>query len=411
MANNQPRPESFLEDYVTANNQSYYATNGSVYPATAPLNETEQQALYAQLASGAESGWDYSARWLARPNDSASGTYFPLRSLNINNLLPVDLNSILYWNEATIGGFLEFTGNSTAARQWGKAASQRSEAMHELMWNETLFSYFDYNLTSKAQDIFVPRDNTSSIADTSNAPEGYQVLFNVAQLYPFWTGAAPAQLKNNPLAVKQAYSHVEAYLDNYLGGIPATNLQTGQQWDTPNVWPPLQHILIQGLLNTPATFGPQDTDYEDLQKLALRLAQRYLDSSFCTWYATGGSTSETPQLAGFTSSDNGTMFEKYTYNSTNGAGSGGEYTVVEGFGWTNGVLIWAADTFSSKLVRPDCGNITAAQITPGKRKRDAFLARERRDEVADITGRRARPPSAVQLDPYDATFIKKFGRG
>lgn len=402
--NNQPRPESYLEDYISANNQSYYAANGSVYPETQPLNSSQKAALYAQLASGAESGWDYGTRWLARPNDSATDTYFPLRSLNINNLLPVDLNSILYWNEITIGGFLNTTGNATGAAKWVGAATNRSEAMFALMWNETLFSYFDYNMSSNAQNIYVPKDNTTTVSAEETAPPGYQVLFDVAQLYPFWTGAAPAQLKNDPLAVKLAFARVEAYLDTTSGGIPATNLETGQQWDQPNVWPPLQHVLMQGLLNTPATFGVNDTDYQDLQNLALRLGQRYLDSAFCTWYATGGSTTLTPQLLGFGPSDNGTMFEKYTYNSTNGAGGGGEYTVVEGFGWSNGVLLWTADTFGNKLVRPNCGNITAANITPGKRRRAVSEA-----PVGSGLNRRSRPPSAVQLDPYDATWIKMFG--
>ncbi|CAK7245098.1 MAG: hypothetical protein STHCBS139747_006666 [Sporothrix thermara] len=402
--NNQPRPESYLEDYISANNKSYYATNGSVYPETRPLNASAKAALYAQLASGAESGWDYGTRWLARPNDSATDTYFPLRSLNINNLLPVDLNSILYWNEMTIGSFMNSTGNGTGAAKWVAAATRRSEAMSALMWNDTLFSYFDYNISSKAQNIYVPRDNTTSAAEEETAPPGYQVLFDVAQLYPFWTGAAPAWLKEDPLAVKLAFARVKQYLDTTSGGIPATNLETGQQWDQPNVWPPLQHVLMQGLLNTPPTFGVNDTNYQDLQDLALRLGQRYLDSTFCTWYATGGSTSVTPQLTGFDSSDNGTMFEKYTYNSTNGAGGGGEYTVVEGFGWSNGVLLWTVDTFGNNLTRPSCGNITAANVTPGKRRRSVSAA-----STESGQNRRSRPPSAVHIDPYDATWIKMFG--
>lgn len=36
------------------------------------------------------------------------------------------------------------------------------------------------------------------------------------------------------------------------------------------------------------------------------------------------------------------MFEKYSDEAINARGGGGEYAVVEGFGWTNGVLIWAA---------------------------------------------------------------------
>lgn len=390
VSNNQPRPESFLEDYQTATNQSYHAMSGIVYPQNVALNDSARAGVYANLASGAESGWDYGARWLATPNDAANDVYFPLRSLNIRNLVPVDLNSILYQNEVTIGAFLNKTGNTTEADQWAETAQKRSEAMSALMWNATLWSYFDYNLTSNGQNIYVPVDADSQAVEQATAPAGYQVLFDVAQLYPFWTGAAPGELKNNPLAVKLAYARVEAMLDRSAGGIPATNFQTGQQWDQPNVWPPLQHILMQGLLNTPATFGTEDAAYADLQALALRLAQRYLDSTFCTWYATGGSTSQTPKLPGTSAAANGIMFEKYADNATDVAGGGGEYTVVEGFGWSNGVLIWAADTFAGQLQRPQCGNITAAKTVPGKRG----LARR----------------SAVELDAYDASWTKRFGR-
>ncbi|KAL1883874.1 hypothetical protein VTK73DRAFT_7662 [Phialemonium thermophilum] len=387
--NNQPRPESFREDYIMANNKSYYANSGIIYPEVAPLSESEKAELYANLATGAESGWDYGTRWLARPEDAAKDVYFPLRSLNVRNLIPVDLNSILYANEVTIGDFLKEMGNSTEAAKWYNRAQQRSEAMYALMWNATLWSYFDYNLTSNAQNIYVPADDDATPAEKVTAPPGYQVLFDIAQLYPFWTGAAPNQLKNNPLAVRLVFSRVSSMLDRNAGGIPATNYRTGQQWDQPNVWPPLMHILMKGLLNTPPTFGTDDPEYANIRKLALRLGQRYLDSTFCTWYATGGSTSETPKLQGLGPDAVGIMFEKYADNATNLAGSGGEYAVVEGFGWTNGVLLWTTDTFGAQLRRPDCGNITAANISPGARR----MAR-----------------SAVELDLHDAAWTKKFGR-
>jgi len=81
------------------------------------------------------------------------------------------------------------------------------------------------------------------------------------------------------------------------------------------------------------------------------------------------------------------MFEKYTDESTNAAGGGGEYTVVEGFGWTNGVLIWAADVFGQGLTTPECGNITAAQTHGQARKRDR---------------------AAVELEERDARWVKRF---
>lgn len=371
---------------MTATNESYYATSGIIYPETESLNESERATLYANLATGAESGIDYSSRWISRPEDGARDVYFPLRYLNTMNIVPVDLNSILYGNEIAISQFFNDTGNETAGRDWANLAAERSDAIQAVFWNETLFSYFDYNLTSSSQNIYVPADDDTAVVDNRTAPAGKQVLFHVGQFYPFWMGAAPNYLKNNPYAVKTAFSRVAEYLDARAGGIPASNFKTGQQWDQPNVWPPLMHVLMKGLLNTPATFGESDPEYQDVHDLALRLAQRYLDSTFCTWYATGGSTSATPQLSGLSDEDVGVMFEKYNDNSTNVAGGGGEYEVVEGFGWTNGVLIWAVDTFGNELKRPDCGDIEAAS---GAEKRSA---------------------SAVEMDPRDARRVKKFGR-
>ncbi|CAI6082684.1 unnamed protein product [Clonostachys chloroleuca] len=385
--NTQPRPESYREDYITARNSSYFAESGIVYPETVPLNDSEVATLYSHLASGAESGWDYTSRWIANPEDGARDVYFPLRSLNVRNIVPVDLNSIMYGNEVAISRFYNQTGNDTASETWAELAANRSAAIHAVMWNETYSSYFDYNLTSSSQYVFVPADNDTAALENATAPAGQQLFFSVSQLYPFWTGAAQPYLKNNPLAVREAYSRVSAYLDARAGGIPATNFKTGQQWDQPSVWPPLMHILMQGLRNTPATFGEDDPSYVEVQDLALRLGQRYLDSTFCTWLATGGSTSETPKLQGLSDQDVGIMFEKYADNSTNRAGGGGEYEVVEGFGWTNGVLIWTVDEFGNQLQRPDCGDLQAAHT---KQKRDV--------------------QSAVELHVRDGSRVKKFGR-
>jgi alpha,alpha-trehalase len=326
--NTQPRPESFYEDYVTANNASYYNEEGVIYNATAHLNETQRAKLYANLASGAESGWDYSSRWLSNPEDAVSDTYFPLRSLNTVNILPVDLNSILYYNEATLADLHRREGNYTAARAWANRAEARSEAMTAIMWDAEHYSYFDYNMTSGAKNIHILADDSSTTLDKEGAPVGQQVALNVAQLYPFWTGAAPDEIKNNPTAIRRVFRRIEAELDQKSGAISATNLMTGQQWDEPNVWPPLMYIIIKGLLNTPVDAGyGSDEDYVWTQDLALRLAQRYLDSAFCTWRVTGGATPDFPRLYGVQEGSNGIMFEKYNDTTINAAGGGGEYAV------------------------------------------------------------------------------------
>ncbi|ORY76099.1 glycoside hydrolase family 37 protein [Protomyces lactucae-debilis] len=354
--NNQPRPESYREDYETANNLTYFSSNGSQYPVSVNLTESQKATLYADLAAGAESGWDYSSRWIANPAAAANGNAVPLRTLNTQNIIPVDLNSILYFNEIVISDFYRTTGNMSASRAWEARAYKRQQGMYNLMYNASLGAYFDYNLTSKAQ-------NTITITGPFNATK--QVAFSAAQFYPLWAGAIPDELKYNNTALNRLYAPVRNQLAMFPGGIATTDVASGQQWDSPNVWPPLQYIIMQGALaSTPS--GENDTDYEELQQTALTVAQRYVDSTYCTWRSTGGShpnlSPPIVQLNGSDPANNGTMFEKYSNAAIDAVGGGGEYEVVKGFGWSNGVLLWTADTFGQKLKMPECGNITAANI-------------------------------------------------
>jgi len=58
------------------------------------------------------------------------------------------------------------------------------------------------------------------------------------------------------------------------------------------------------------------------------------------------------------------MFEKFSIRDIDSGGRGGEYTVQAGFGWTNGVALWVADTFGGKLVAPTCPDpLVEADIT------------------------------------------------
>lgn len=386
--NSQPRPESYREDWEHVNNASFYAASGAIYPAP-NLTDVEAGLQYRNLASGAESGWDYSSRFLRRPRDAAEDVTFPLRSLNVVNIVPVDLNSILYWNEITIAGFLDKVGQADNAALWKQHARQRAEAMHVVMWNSTLNTYLDYNLTSNSQEAFTARDADALPIETLSAPNNdTQIVFNVAQLLPFLTGAALPHIKNDPELVKKAFERVSQFLDVRAGGIAPTNFHTTQQWDQPNVWPPHMQMLMDALVQMPI----DDESWAWAHDLALRLGQRYLDSAYCTWRATGGETDASPKLPGLNASADlgGLMFEKYSDVSLNQAGSGGEYEVVVGFGWSNGVLIWVADTFRDKLQTPPCAGPDAS-IDGGTTPSPGMMMRR----------------SAVELSPWDARWISK----
>ena len=92
------------QDYETASD-----------PTLSTLNESERAELYSELASGAETGqalcwpsfrcladlhfflgWDYSTRFVSLPVAGGTNNTTPaLRSFNVKNHIPVDLNAIL----------------------------------------------------------------------------------------------------------------------------------------------------------------------------------------------------------------------------------------------------------------------------------------------------------------------------
>jgi alpha,alpha-trehalase len=85
--NSAPRPESYYEDYLV--------TNGDDLPSPTFYSQSQRNALWAELATGAESGWDYSTRWLKTVPANGTNNTVALRTLNIREIVPVDLNSIL----------------------------------------------------------------------------------------------------------------------------------------------------------------------------------------------------------------------------------------------------------------------------------------------------------------------------
>lgn len=381
--NNQPRPESFTEDYLEANNVTYTSSNGTSYPQ-ANLTQSEKAALYAELATGAESGWDYSGgRWLKDVLQAPRGRDFPLRTLNVRATIPVDLNSIQYFNEDTLANFYQRIGNASQATTWRRRAAARKDAMYRVLFNQTMGRYYDFNTTSGRHNTHLPTSATNTTQ---------QEFFSPAQYFPFWAGAAPDELRYNYTRILAAFAPVERELREHVGGLSATDIQTGQQWDSPNVWPPLQDIVMEaasklefprgfdtinrtGSVPRPITPAAQSAElrrqqqaWRSLRNISFTVAQRYLDSTYCTWRSTGGSHASLniTRLPGFDNATDpsvrnatGTMFEKYSNMAIDAVGSGGEYTVVPGFGWSNGLLIKVVKDLGSFLDAPQCGNITA----------------------------------------------------
>ena len=94
--------------------------------------------------------------------------------------------------------------------------------------------------------------------------------------------------------------------------------RTGQQWDYPNAWPPLNQMIIEGLGGSAALPGATADDARLLRGLSDDLAARCLDTMLLAWRRTGF------------------VFEKYDATRPGFGGGGGEYTPQIGFGWSIG---------------------------------------------------------------------------
>lgn len=111
VANTSYCTESYSEDRQTAQG----------------LSPQDQRAVYANIATGAETGWDFSSRWFA---DGRS-----LRKIVARDIVPVDLNNILYTNEVRMADMYSIVGNNQKAAFYSQAALNRSIGMMVVLWN------------------------------------------------------------------------------------------------------------------------------------------------------------------------------------------------------------------------------------------------------------------------------------
>ncbi|XP_075166680.1 trehalase isoform X1 [Haematobia irritans] len=267
----EPRPESYREDIETA---------------SAFDKKEDKEEHYAQLKAGAESGMDFSSRWFINETGGNKGE---LKDLKTRYIVPVELNAILHWNAKIIAEFYRKAGNTSKAEEYENKASKILEAIQAVHWNEEVGAWLDYDLLN-------------------NKPRNYFVPTNLS---PLWTMSFDV---NNKGAISESVlKYIEkTELDKYAGGVPNTLYNTGEQWDFPNVWPPMQYILVKGLENLGT---------EESKELSKRWGYRWVQSNFKAYR------------------DTQAMFEKYDARVIGGHGGGGEYDIQKGFGWTNGVII------------------------------------------------------------------------
>ncbi|MCX9046627.1 alpha,alpha-trehalase [Citrobacter portucalensis] len=274
-----PRPESWVEDIATAKSNPNR-------PAT---------EIYRDLRSAAASGWDFSSRWMDNPNQ--------LGTLRTTSIVPVDLNALMYKMEKMIALASKAAGDDAKAAQYDGFANARQKGIEKYLWNDKEGWYADYDLKSHK----------------------VRNQLTAAALFPLYVNAAA---KDRAIKVATA---TQAHLLQ-PGGLATTSVKSGQQWDAPNGWAPLQWVAASGLQN----YG-QDT-------VAMDVTWRFLTNVQHTY------------------DREKKLVEKYDVSTTGTGGGGGEYPLQDGFGWTNGVTLKMLDLICAK--EKPCDNVPASRPTP-----------------------------------------------
>lgn len=256
----EPRPEAYRPDYEL----------GQTVP------ESRREALYRNFRATAESGWDFSSRWLRDPKD--------LRTLETTELVPVDLNSLLYAAERMIAALRTARGgpgDAAVAARFARAADERRRALVAVAYDPE--SGFFYDVRWRTGERVTDRPTLAAAA-------------------PLYFGLATPE-QGRAVAARLERDFLKA------GGFVTTLIPTGQQWDAPNGWPPLEWLTIEGVRR----YGRGD--------LADTARGRWLELNRRTYRATGK------------------MTEKYDVVDPNRRAGGGEYPTQDGFGWSNGVAL------------------------------------------------------------------------
>ena len=248
-----PRDESYREDVETAK-----------------ASGREPREVYRNLRAAAESGWDFSSRWFA---DGKT-----LATVRTTELLPPDLNSLLYQLEMTIAKACDAVADAACVKDMSKRAMLRKAAMNRYLWSAAAGAFTDYDWRA------------GKLQTQVTAATMYPLYFRIAS-------ADQARAVTMTLRSKLLQPH----------GVATTLAASGQQWDAPNGWAPLQWISIRGLQN-----------YSE-EPLAAVIAQRWVAKNLEVYRKTGK------------------LVEKYDVSAA-AAAKGGEYPLQDGFGWTNGVL-------------------------------------------------------------------------
>jgi alpha,alpha-trehalase len=221
-------------------------------------------------------------------------------NVDIIHYNPVCLNSLLYLMESQTAEILRLLDRPADAAIWDQRAQERAGRINQLMWDEQAGLYFDYEFVH-------------------HHLRHYPFL---TTFYPLWAGIAT---KDQAAAVVKNLAMFER-----PGGFETSINASGNQWDSPFGWAPIEMIAVEGLRR----YG--------YNAEANRISREWL-SLVLEQYQQSGIIVEKYDVVRRTSRVSGEIHFGYSSNEA-------------GFGWTNGVFTRLLDQMPPEEQKQLLGN-------------------------------------------------------
>uniref|UniRef100_A0A914ZH40 Trehalase n=1 Tax=Parascaris univalens TaxID=6257 RepID=A0A914ZH40_PARUN len=259
-------------------------TNHTMFLFRAASNCPRPENYLVDLENGVKGAGDAEFIW-----SSIASTKFSIRT---NNIIPVDLNAFMVLNyDSAADLYLEF-GRERKAQSYRKLAADLWASMGSVLWNEAEGVWLDYDVSEQA----------------------HRRKFYPSNVFPLLTGRATMQAAN-----RVHYYLLSTGALDFRGGIPSTlDDSSHEQWDFPNGWAPSIHLFVESL---------RRSSHPRLFDIALQTANKFIRT---VYNGLLNPVKEYPPAC----------WEKYDIRYDDGRpGTGGEYPVQQGFGWTNGAVL------------------------------------------------------------------------
>lgn len=306
---NTPRPESYRIDV---------STGELLTKIKGP--DASKEEHYRAIRSAAESGWDFSSRWLRpaiegfgesgiRPDTKTDKTLHKTCLIDIDtcNVVPCDLNAFLFNMETDLAFFSDALQKSKSKAMYSEALENRRKAMMEFLWDSEMEIWLDYDMLNQKRSHVI----------------------SAASFVPLWSGVLPETMSSERRI--QLASNLSCIVKSY--GVVCTNITAGLQWDSPNVWAPNHHIAVEFLAGGRFwhhTIKAAD-DHGPAMVLAANWASRFVNTVLDRFEIYN------------------TCAEKYDCRRLGKSGLDGEYVTQDGFGWTNGTVLDLLEKFGILL--------------------------------------------------------------